>query len=82
MWLSEALVIPQMHTLACTSQCWSGQTQHGIGVCIWMRLANGTGNSLSLGQPTPRVVKQNKSSRGSVDTTKTSLDPQGWNVQS
>ena len=25
---------------------------HGLGVCIWMHLVNGTGNSPSLGQPT------------------------------
>ena len=36
-----------------------------------MHLVNGTGNSPSPGQPTP-----DKSSRGSVDTTKTRLDPQ------
>ena len=41
-----------------------------------MHLVNGTGNSPSLGQPTPGVVKQDKSSRGSVDTTKTRSDPQ------
>ena len=40
-----------------------------------MHLVNGTGNSPSLGQPTPGVVKQDKSSRGSVDTTKTRSDP-------
>ena len=41
-----------------------------------MPLVNGTGNSLSPGRPTPGVVKQDKSSRGSVDTTKTRSDPQ------
>ena len=41
-----------------------------------MHLVNGTGNSPSPGQPTPGVVKQDKSSRGSVDTTKTHSDPQ------
>ena len=41
-----------------------------------MHLVNGTGNSPSPGQPTPGVVKQDKSSRGSVDTTKTRSDPQ------
>ena len=45
-------------------------------VCVWMPLVNGTGNSPSLGQPTPGVVKQDKSSRGSVDTTKTRSGPQ------
>ena len=43
---------------------------------IWMHLVNGTGNSPSPGQPTPGVVKQDKSSGGSVDTTKTHSDPQ------
>ena len=33
-------------------------------------------NSPSLGQPTPGVVKQDKSFRGSVDTTKTRSGPQ------
>ena len=41
-----------------------------------MHPVNGTGNSPSPGQPTPGVVKQDKSSRGSVDTTKTCSDPQ------
>ena len=45
-------IILQMHTPERTSQCWSRQTQHGLGVCIWMHLVNGTGNSPSLGQPT------------------------------
>ena len=52
------------------------QTQHGLGVCLWRHLVNGTGNSLSPGQPTPGVVKQDKSSGGSVDTTKTRSGPQ------
>ena len=47
-----------------------------LGVCIWMHLVNGTGNSPSPGQPTPRVAKQDTSSGGSVDTTKTRVDPQ------
>ena len=41
-----------------------------------MPLVNGTGNSPSPGRPTPGVVKQDKSSGGSVDTTKTRSDPQ------
>ena len=41
-----------------------------------MRLVNGTGNSPSPGQPTPGAVKQDKSSGGSIDTTKTRSDPQ------
>ena len=36
-----------------------------------MPLVNGTGNTPSPGRPTPGVVKQDKSSGGSVDTTKT-----------
>ena len=52
LWLLEAPVrkiILQMHTPARTSQCWSRQTQLGLGVCIRMRLVSGP----SLGQPTP-----------------------------
>ena len=45
-------------------------------MCIWMHLVNGTGNSPSPGLPTPGVVKQDNSSGGSVDTTKTRSDPQ------
>ena len=41
-----------------------------------MHLVNGTGNSPSPGRPTPGEVKQDKSSRGSGDTTKTRSDPQ------
>ena len=41
-----------------------------------MHLVNGTGNSPSPGQLTSGVVKQDKPSRGSVNTTKTRLDPQ------
>ena len=69
-------IILQMHTPARTSQCWSQQTPHGMGVCIWMHLVNGTGNSPSPGRPNPGVVKQDKSSKGSVDTTKTRSGPQ------
>ena len=46
------------------------------GVCICIHLVNGTGSSPSPGQPTPGVVKQDKSSGGSVDMTKTRSDPQ------
>ena len=45
--------------------------KHGLGVCIWMHLVNGTGNSPVSGTADPGVVKQGKSSRGSIDTTKT-----------
>ena len=53
-----------------------GSANPRIGVCIWMHLVNGTGDSPSLGRPTPGVVKQDKSSGGSVDTTKTRSGPQ------
>ena len=53
-----------------------GKPLHGLGVCIWMHLVNGTGNSPSPGRPTPGVVKQDKSSRGSVDTNERRSDPQ------
>ena len=41
-----------------------------------MHLVTGTGNSPSLGQPTHGVVKQDKSSGGSVDITTTRSGPQ------
>ena len=69
-------MILHVHTPARTSQCWSRQTQRGFGVCNWMHRVNGTGSSPSPGQPTPGVVKQDKSSGGSVDATKTRSDPQ------
>ena len=47
-----------------------------------MHLVNGTGNSPSPGRPTPGVVKQDKSSGGSVDTTKTRSGPQRVRVSS
>ena len=40
--------------------------------CPW---STARATSPSLGRPTPGVVKQDKSSRGSVDTTKTRSDP-------
>ena len=42
----------------------------GLGVCIWMHLVNGTGNSPSLGQPTPGVVKQDKGGKWGTGHTK------------
>ena len=75
-------MILQMHTPARSSQCWSRQTRHGLGVCIWMHLVNGTGDSPSPGQPTPGVVQQDKSSGGSVDTTKTRSGPQSVRMSS
>ena len=73
-------MILQMHTPARTSQCWSRQTQHGLGVCIWMPLVNGTGNSPPLPDSPSRVFKQDKSFQGSVDTTKTRSDPQRFRM--
>ena len=54
----------QMHTPARTSQGWCWQTP------AWTRSAN------LEAPPTPGVVKQDKSSGGSVDTTKTRSGPQ------
>ena len=45
--------ILQIHTPVRTGPYWSRQTQHGLGVSIWMHLVNGAGSSPSLGQPTP-----------------------------
>ena len=73
---SQSHTFAQMHTPAHTSQCWSRQTQHGFGVCTWMHLVNGTGQQPISGTADPGVVKQDRSSRGSVDTTKTRSDPQ------
>ena len=58
-----------------TSQCWSRQTQHGLGVCIWMPGQRHRQQPVS-GTADQGVIKQDKSSRGSVDTTKTPSDPQ------
>ena len=67
-WLSAAIVVVHCFALfwllycvppvparppARTSQCLSRQTPHRLGVCMWMHLVNGMGNSPSLGQPTP-----------------------------
>ena len=41
--------------------------------CTW---STAQATAPSPGRPTPRVVKQDKSSGGSVDTTKTRLGPQ------
>ena len=47
-----------------------------------MHPVNGTGNSPSPGQPTPGVVKQDKSSRGSVDNNQNTFGPtEGQNEQ-
>ena len=79
LWLLEAPVrkiILQMHTPARTSQCWSRQTP------AWTRSVHldapgqRHGQQPVSGTADPGVVKQDKSSRGSVDTTKTPLGPQ------
>ena len=79
LWLSEAPVreiVLQMHTPARSSQCWSRQTPAWTRSVHLDAPVNGTGNSPSPGQPTPGVVKQDESSGGSVDTTKTRSGPQ------
>ena len=66
LWLLEAPVrnmILQMHTPARTCQCWSRQT-HGLGVCIWMPLVNGTGNSPVSGTADPRSSPTGQVIRG------------------
>ena len=71
-------MILQMHTPARTSQCWSRQTP------AWTRSVHldapgqwhGQQPVNGPGQPTPGVVKQDKSSGGSVDTTQTRSGPQ------
>ena len=59
-----------------------GKPPPGLGVCIWMHLVNDTGCSSSLGQPTPGVVKQDKSSGGFVDMITTRSDPQRGRMSS
>ena len=59
-----------------------GKPPHGLGVCIWMHLVNGMGKTPSLGQRTCGVVKQDKSSGGSGDTTKTRSGPQRVRISS
>ena len=49
---------------------------------MWMHLVNGTGDSPSPGRMTPGVVKQDKSSGGSVDTTKTRSGAHGVRMSS
>ena len=85
LWLLEAPVrkmILQMHTPARTSQCWSRQTPHGLGVCIWMHLVNGTGNSLSLGQPTPEQSNRTSHPGALLTQPKPRSDPQGVRMSS
>ena len=66
----------QTHTPARTSQCWSRQTP------AWTRSVHldapgqRHGQQPVSGKADPGVVKHDKSSRGSVDTTKTRSDPQ------
>ena len=49
---------------ACTGQCWSRQTRHGLGGCIWMRLGNGTSNSPVSGTANPRSSQTGQVIRG------------------
>ena len=70
------IITLQMHTPARTSQCWSRQTP------AWTRSVHldapgqRHGQQPVSGTANPGVVKQDKSSGGSVDTTKTHSDPQ------
>ena len=57
-------IILQMHTPARTSQCWSQKTPPGLGVCIWMHLVNGTGNSPVSGTAGPRSSQTGQVIRG------------------
>ena len=75
-------MILQMHTPGAQVRAGVGKPPHGLGAGIWMHLVNGTGNSPSPGRPTPGVVKQDKSSGGSVDTTKTRSGPQSVRMSS
>ena len=69
-------IILQMRTPARASQCWSQQTS------AWTRSVHLNAPGQRHGQQPvsetadPGVVKQDKSSRGSIDTTKTRPDPQ------
>ena len=49
---------------------WRAQVSAGVGMDSECASVNGTGNSPSLGRPTPGVVKQDKSSGGSVTRPK------------
>ena len=68
-------MILQMHTPARTSQCWSRQSP------AWTRSVHldapgqRHGQQPVSGTADPGVVKRDKSSGGSVDTTKTRSDP-------
>ena len=79
MWLLEAPVrkiILQMHTPARSSQCWSRQTPAWTQSVHLDAPRQRHGQQPVSGTADPGVVKQDKSSRGSVDTTKTRSGPQ------
>ena len=69
-------IILQMHTPAHKSVLDSAKSRMDsecASGCTW---STARATAPSLGQPTPGVVKQDKSSGGSVDTTKTRSGPQ------
>ena len=79
LWLLEPLVrkiILQMHTPARTSQCWSRQTPARTRSVHLDAPGQRHGQQPVSGTADLGVVKQDKSSRGFVDTTKTRLGPQ------
>ena len=61
--------------LPCTSQCWSRQTQHGLGSVHLDAPGQRHGQQPASRTADPEIVKQDTSSRGFVDTTKTRSDP-------
>ena len=69
-------MILQMHTPALTSRCWSRQTPAWTGCVHLDAPGQRHGQQPVSGTADPGVVKQDKSSRDSIDTTKTRSDPQ------
>ena len=68
-------IILQMHTPASTSQCWSQQTPAWTRSVHLDAPGHRHGQQPAFGTADPEVVKQDKSSGGSVDTTKTRSGP-------
>ena len=76
-------MIPQMHTpSALKSVLESANSRMDSGCASGRTWSPARATAPSLGQPTPGVVKQDKSSGGSVDTTKTRSDPQRVGMRS
>ena len=80
LWLLEAPVrkiILQMHTPVRTSQCWLESANPAWTRSVHLDAPGQRhGQQPVSGTADPGVVKQDKSSRGSVDTTRTRSDPQ------